>query len=239
MEISLSPDAVLLTCAAFGYKQTPAVMASSQHIVMNLAELKANPVTIKGGKYRASDQTSFLALADKADRMTEDIPITLSTNCLACQGVGEVHSYVGECVKVCPACQGQHRKHTYKEGCKKFGEQEPKAEQPAEAPAPAASSSKSAPEPSGKNNNPGITRKRVTGDKEKEERTVTRKRAALGDPDLPIGSSGVNKGSSSSSSSAHPEPQVEEVVPPVPEAEPPVPPDPQEDDVKRSLRKNS
>ena len=150
LEISLSPDAVLLTCAAFGYKQTPAVMASSQHIVMNLAELKANPVTIKGGKYRASDQTSFLAVTDKADNMTEDIPITLSTNCLACQGVGEVHSYVGECVKVCPACQGQHRKHTYNEGCKKFGEQEPKAEQSAEAPAPAASSSKSAPEPSGK-----------------------------------------------------------------------------------------
>ena len=40
LEISLSPDAVLLTCEAFGYKQTPAVMASSQHIVMNLAELK-------------------------------------------------------------------------------------------------------------------------------------------------------------------------------------------------------
>ena len=98
-------------------------------------------------------------------------------------------------------CQGHHRKHTYKEGCNKFGEQEPKA-----------------------------------GDQEKEEPPVTRKRA-LGDPDLKVGSSGVNKGSSSSSSSAHPEPQVEEGVPPVPEAELHAPPAPQEDDVKRALRK--
>ena len=71
---------MLLTCAALGYKQTPAVMASSQHIVMNLAELKENPVTVKGVRYRVSDQTSFMALTDKADNMTEDIPITLSTN---------------------------------------------------------------------------------------------------------------------------------------------------------------
>merc|ERR1712242_197748 len=33
LEIALSPDSVLLTCEAFGYKKTPAVMASSQHIV--------------------------------------------------------------------------------------------------------------------------------------------------------------------------------------------------------------
>ena len=78
LDVSLSPDAVLLTCAAFGYKQTPAVMASSQHIVMNLAELKENPVTAQGVKYRVSDQTSFLASADKADNMTEDTPMTLS-----------------------------------------------------------------------------------------------------------------------------------------------------------------
>ena len=105
LDVSLSPDAVLLTCAAFGYKQTPAVMASSQHIVVNLAELRSAPVPIQGGKYRVSDQTSFMALTDKADNMTEDTPITLSTTCLACQGVGKVHSYAGECVKVCPACQ--------------------------------------------------------------------------------------------------------------------------------------
>ena len=85
-------------------------------------------------------------------------------------------------------------------------------------------------------NNPGVARKRAAGDQEKEEPTVTRKRAVVGDPDLEVDNSGVNKGSSSSSSSAHPEPQVEEVAPPAPEAEPPAPPAPQEDDVKRSLR---
>ena len=95
--------------------------------------------------------------------------------------------------------------HTYKEGCKKFGEQEPKAESAA-------------------------------GDQEKKEPTVTRKRAVLGDPDLPFDRSGVNKGSSSSSS-AHPEPRVEEVAPPAPEAEAPVPLAPKEDDVKSSLGK--
>ena len=42
LEMSLSPDAVSLTGAAFGYNHTPAVMATSQHIVMNLAELKIN-----------------------------------------------------------------------------------------------------------------------------------------------------------------------------------------------------
>ena len=97
------------------------------------------------------------------------------------------------------------QKHTYKEGCKKFGEQEPKAE-------PAA------------------------GDQEKKEPTVTRKRAVYGDPDLPFDRSGANK-SSSSSSSAHPEPRVEEVAPPAPEAKTPVPLAPKEDDVKSSLRK--
>ena len=129
LEIALSPDSVLLTCEAFGYKQTPAVMASSQHIVMNLAELKKNPVLDKGVKYRASDQSSsFMVIpdkADKADSLMEDAPITLSGKCLACQGIGNVHSYVGECDKVCPACQGKHRKHTFKEGCKRFGEKDP------------------------------------------------------------------------------------------------------------------
>ena len=152
-------------------------------------------------KYRASDQSSFLVVTDKtpgkADSMMEDAPNTLSLNCLACQGIGNVHSYAGECAKVCPACQGQHRKHTYKEGCKKFVEQEP----------------------------------------EKEEPAVTRKRAALGDPDLEVGISGVNKGSSSSSSSAHPEPRVEAVEPPVAEAVPLSPPAPHEEDVKRALHK--
>ena len=90
-----------------------------------------------------------------------------------------------------------------------------------------------------KNNSPGITRKRVAGDQEKEELTDTRKRAVVGDPDLKVDSSGVNNGSSSSSSSAHPEPQVEEDVPPVPEAELPAPPESKEEDVKRALRKNS
>ena len=127
--------------------------------------------------------------------------------------------------KVCPACRGQHRPHTYKEGCKKFGEQEPQAGQPAEAPAPAASSSS------------GDTRKRAAGDQEKATPKVTRKRAVLGDPDLEVDSSRVNKGSSSSSSSAHPEPQVEEDVPPVPEAELPAPPESKEEDVKIALRK--
>ena len=84
---------------------------------------------------------------------------------------------------------------------------EPKAEQPAGAPAPAA---KSPPKPS---------------------QEVTRKRAVVGDPDLVVDNPGVNKGSSSSSSSAHPEPQVEEVAQQAPAAEP------QEEDVKRSLRK--
>ena len=125
LDIELSPEAVLLTCAAFGYKQTPAVMASSQHIVMNLAELKEHPFHCPG-KNRASKQTSFLAVTDKADKLTEETLLTLSPTCLACQGVGKVHSKTGECVKVCPACQGQHRPHTYKEGCKKFVDQEPK-----------------------------------------------------------------------------------------------------------------
>ena len=83
LEISLAPDAVLLTCEAFGYKQTPAVMSSSQHIVMNLAELKKSPVTEEGVKYRVSDQSSFLVVPDKtakADSLTEDAPITLSEN---------------------------------------------------------------------------------------------------------------------------------------------------------------
>ena len=101
--------------------------------------------------------------------MAEETLRTLSTNCLACQGVGKVHSYTGECVKICPACQGQHRPHTYKEGCKKFVDQEPKAEQPVGAPAPAASSP---PKPS---------------------QEVTRKRAVVGDPDLDVDNPGVNK----------------------------------------------
>ena len=201
LTVELSPAAVLLTCPVFGYKQTPAVMASSQHIVLNLAELKENPLNLMPGKNRVSDQSSFLAY--KADNMTEDIPLTLSRNCLACQGVGKVHSYAGDCAKVCPACEGKHRSHTYEEGCKKFGEEKPN-----------------------------------TGDKEKEGPPVTRKRA-LGDPDLKVDSSGVNKRSSSSSSSAHPEPQVEEDVPPVPEAELPAPPVSKEEDVKRALRKKS
>ena len=59
LEIFLKPDAVFLTCAAFGYDYTPAVMATSQHIVMNLSELKDNPKVEKSGQYRVSDQTSF------------------------------------------------------------------------------------------------------------------------------------------------------------------------------------
>ena len=124
LDIELSPEAVLLTCAAFGYKQTPAVMASSQHIVMNLAELKEHPFHCPV-KNRSCNQTSFLTVTDRADKLAEETFLTLSTNCLACQGVGKVHSYTGECVKVCPACKGKHRPHTYKEGCKKFVDQEP------------------------------------------------------------------------------------------------------------------
>ena len=150
--------------------------------------------------------------------MTEDMPITLLTNCLACQGVGEVHSYAGDCVQVCPACRGQHRPHTYKEGCKKYGEQEPKAEQPAGAPAPAASSSSSG-------------TKRAAGDQESEGLPVTRKRTVrfdLGDPDAKVDT----PGSSTSSSSAPPEPQVEE-------AAPPAPPVPQEEDVKSHSKEST
>ena len=78
LDIELSPEAVLLTCAALGYKQTPAVMASSQHIVMNLAELKEHPFHCTTGKNRASDQTSFLAVTGKADKLTEETLLTLS-----------------------------------------------------------------------------------------------------------------------------------------------------------------
>ena len=145
LELSLSPDAVFLTCAAFGYDHTPAVMATSQHIVMNLAELKDNPLTVKQGKYRVSDQTSFLALNDKSDNVTEDISITPLSECLACKGVGTVHSYAGECVKICPACRGQKRKHTYQPGCKKYTGPEAPPEQPSEPTTSASSSSTTPP----------------------------------------------------------------------------------------------
>ena len=239
LEISLSPDAVFLTCAAFRYDHTPAVMATSQHIVMNLAELKENPATLKQGKYRVSDHTSFLAVPDKQDNITEDIPITMLSKCLSCQGIGMVHSYAGDCKKICPACRGQHRPHTRKEGCKLYKGPEQPSEQAAEAPAPTASSSSTPPaikqnEPKPKEDKPSsvdevkepeVTRKRAVDSKEKEEPTVTRKRAALGDPEAKVNTPGTTAKSSGSSSSALPEPQVEEEAPPAP-------PVPQEDDVK-------
>ena len=108
--------------------------------------------------------------------MTEDTPSSVSTHCLACKGIGEVHSYAGDCVKVCPACRGQHKAHTYKEGCKKHGEQKPKAEPQPDKPSPEASSS-------------SASGKRPAGEGEQEERPVTRMRTVrfeVGDPDSSV-----------------------------------------------------
>ena len=227
LEMSLSLDAVFLICVALSYNHTPAAMATSQHIVMNFVELKENPVTTLKGKYRVGDQTSSLALPDKKNNMTEDTPVTLSTHCLACQGVGHVHSHAGSCVKICPACRGQHRAHTYKEGCKYYEGSASPEEQPAEKPAPTTSS---LPKPgTEEQDKPKDTRKRAGGEKDRPESSTTRKRVSLGNPEDQINPKPKPQDKSEgSSSSASPEPQVEEPVPPSL--------DPQEDDVRKSLK---
>ena len=43
--IEPTPEGVFLTCPSFGYNRTPARMATSQHVVLNLADFKACPTT--------------------------------------------------------------------------------------------------------------------------------------------------------------------------------------------------
>ena len=41
--ITMTLDPVYLNCPAFGDQDTPALMATSQHVVLNLADIKFNP----------------------------------------------------------------------------------------------------------------------------------------------------------------------------------------------------
>merc|ERR1712079_95994 len=45
LSIEPTPEGVFLTCPSFGYNRTPARMATSQHVVLNLADFKACPTT--------------------------------------------------------------------------------------------------------------------------------------------------------------------------------------------------
>ena len=57
LTIEIAAEAVFLTCQAFGYFRTPAQMATSQHIVVNLVEIKK----IIANQSRVSEHHSFVS----------------------------------------------------------------------------------------------------------------------------------------------------------------------------------
>ena len=89
--IRMTPHCVYLTCPSFGYDDTPAQMATSNHIVLNMADFKVTPTRNADnqpwkGPSRVSEYDSFLTVPSEQEALVAS--------------------------KLCPACRGLHRKHT-------------------------------------------------------------------------------------------------------------------------------
>ena len=157
MKFDMTPDAIYITCEAFGLNNTLVPMSTSKHALLDLCELRINPRPYKA--YGEGDNTfdnSFMAV--RTAMISEEV--LAKWTCPACCGDREAdHTEAEGCKKQkaelatppddevddleneeeeenqlphervggCPACNGSHRKHTYQEGCKR---KEPEEKEP-------------------------------------------------------------------------------------------------------------
>jgi hypothetical protein len=87
----MTPHCIYLTCPSFGYDDTPAQMATSKHIVLNMADFKASPAKNQDNKHfqgpsRVSEYDSFLSIASEPEALAA------SSDCPACRGLQRKHT---------------------------------------------------------------------------------------------------------------------------------------------------